>query len=413
MATVPPLGTSPPLEPTRRPRNLDPIHGPQAIRRLDPLGGRLDRDTAGDGASATAALGAAACAFRRRVGGHHRAPGRPRVGRIGRGATRQTRAAWAIHSMDPHVRIFSDSSRLGRVWQVHRVHPSPSNDHEAELTWDGRAFRYRPTTNDSNPSTVLVPEPVTDLRTVEFQSGFQLFDRGVELAWSARRPEWIPASPLDLKVQQDSERFEKESWVDYFDSVREMVGNRPGLELFKADPMSGSWPCELWMVVYHRGSKAISVLHGKDQYLGGAHGQRQVSHSNYIDGPAGVERLDFAALFTRPRGWQDEVRQMIVKDLRRQGALWVQPEFRENAQAEMRTPMLELTEAEMADLKFTASPEGVFVHFEEYEAGSYAEGDYVVLLPWKHLEALVRPGVVDAFKMAPALPGIPSRRPWE
>ena len=156
-------------------------------------------------------------------------------------------------------------------------------------------------------------------------------------------------------MQQDSERFEKESWGDYFDSVREMVGNRPGLELFKADPMSGSWPCELWMVVYHRGSKAISVLHGKDQYLGGAHGQRQVSHSNYIDGPAGVERLDFAALFTRPKGWQDDVRQMILKDLRRQGALWVQPEFRENAPAEMRTPMLELTDAEMADLKFTVS----------------------------------------------------------
>jgi hypothetical protein len=341
----------------------------------------------------------------------------PRVGRVwvelGNAQRDQTRAAEAIHSMDPHVRIFSDSSRLGQLWQVHRVHPSPSDTHEAELTWDGRAFRYRPTTNDSHPPMVLVPEPVTGLRSVGFQSGFRLFDRGVELAWSARRPEWIPASPLDLKVQQDSERLEKESWVDYFDSVREMVGNRPGLELFKADPMSGVWPCQLWTVVYHRSSKAISVLHGNDQYMGGAHGQRQVAISNYIDGPAGVEWLDFAALFTRPRGWQDDVRRMILKDLHRQGASWVQPESPGKSDAEIQTPTLELTEAELAELKFTTSSAGVFVHFEEYEAGSYAEGDYVVLLPWNNLEPWVRPEVVEAFKAAPAPPGIPSRRPLE
>ena len=62
----------------------------------------------------------------------------PRVGRVwvelGDAQRDQTRAAEAIHSMDPHVRIFSDSSRLGQVWQVHRVHPSPSDTHEAELT---------------------------------------------------------------------------------------------------------------------------------------------------------------------------------------------------------------------------------------------------------------------------------------
>lgn len=339
----------------------------------------------------------------------------PRVGRVwvelGDTQPDQTRTATAIHSMDPHVRIFSDSSRQGRVWRVHRVHPSPSNEHEAELTWDGRAFRYNLTTNDSNPSTVLVPEPVTGLRSVDFQSGFRFFGRGIELAWSARRPVWIPASPLDLKVRQDSERLETEFWADYCNSVRELVGNRPGLELLKADPMTGSWPCELWTVVYHRSSKAISVLHGNDQYMGGAHGRRQVSHSNYIDGPTGVEWLDFAALFTRPRGWQDDVRRMILENLRRQGALWVQPEFRENAHAEMRTPMLELTESDLAELKFTASSEGVFVHFEEYEAGSYAEGDYVVLLPWNRLETWVRPEVVEAFKAAPALPRIPRRTP--
>jgi hypothetical protein len=66
--------------------------------------------------------------------------------------------------------------------------------------------------------------------------------------------------------------------------------------------MSGAWPCELWTPECHRSLKAISVLHGNDQYLDGAHGRRQVAVSNHIDGPASVEWLDFAALFTRPEG---------------------------------------------------------------------------------------------------------------
>ena len=155
------------------------------------------------------------------------------------------------------------------------------------------------------------------------------------------------------------------------------------------------------------------MLHGNDQYLYGAHGRRQVAVSNHIDGPAGVEWLDFAALFTRPRGWQDDVRRVILEDWRRQCASWVQPKSPEKADPEFQTPTLELTEVELAKLKFTASSAGVFVHFEEYEARSYAEGDYVVLLPWNNLETWIRPEVVEAFKAAPAPPGILSRRPLE
>jgi hypothetical protein len=65
---------------------------------------------------------------------------------------------------------------------------------------------------------------------------------------------------------------------------------------------------------------------------------------------------------------------------------------------------LKLEEQELASLKLTASSEGVFVHFDEHEAGSYAEGDYVVLLHWTSLAPWVRSDIVEAFTTAPALP---------
>jgi hypothetical protein len=104
---------------------------------------------------------------------------------------------------------------------------------------------------------------------------------------------------------------------------------------------------------------------------------------------------------------------VILEDLRRQRASWVHPESPEKADAEFQTPTLKLTEVELAEHNITASSAGVFVHFEEYEARSYAEGDYVVLLPWNNLETWIRPEVVEAFKAASAPPGILSRRPLE
>jgi hypothetical protein len=92
-----------------------------------------------------------------------------------------------------------------------------------------------------------------------------------------------------------------------------------------------------------------------------------------------------------------------MEELRRQGASWVQPEGPPTILEKSKAPTLELSDGELATLKFTASSAGVFVHFEEYEAGTYAEGEYMVLLPWKTLAPWVRPEVVEAFTTDHAL----------
>lgn len=318
----------------------------------------------------------------------------------------QGRPVLRVHALHPEIRIYPEFGQV-RWWSVHRYHPpNPDSDStEVRMEWDGYSFHLQPGEGQTN-TIRLVPRVVTGMVETASKSGFQIRDRGVAVEWSSHRPRWAEPTALDKKVEQDAERMEKESWDEFFDRVRFIFGNRLGLAIFDSETLFGIWPCERWKVIYHRSAKAVSVLHVCYRNVGGAHGNTHVAHSNFIDGVAGVEWLDFAALFKQPFGWQDEVRRLLLEDLRRQGASWAQAEGPPPSIEEFQGPVLRFNEEDLAELKFTISSDGVFVHFEEYEAGSYAEGDYVVLLSWKKLSPWVRPDVIQALEAYPALPGI-------
>jgi len=327
------------------------------------------------------------------------------------------RPVFGVHSIHPEIRIFRETLRP-RWWTIERVHPpNPDMDPvEARMEWDGFSFRHQP--HDDVTNRVLLPTMiVTGMVKSESKAGFRILERGITVEWSSVRPRWAEPTDLDDLVEQDSERLDGESWSDFFETVGWMFGKRLGLGpldwLLDRDSLFGVWPCKHWQVVYHRSAKAVSVLHVCHRNVGGVHGNTHVSHSNFIDGPAGLEWLDFAALFQHPFGWQDEVRRLLLDDLRRQGASWTKPEGPPPSIEGFQTRVIGFSEEELAELKFTVSSDGVFVHFEEYEAGSYAEGDYVVLLSWKTLSPWARPDVMEAFATGPALPGMPLESlPW-
>jgi hypothetical protein len=319
----------------------------------------------------------------------------------------QGRPVLRVHALHPEIRIHPEFGQV-RWWSAQRVHPAnPDSDSVvARLEWDGHSFNLQ--SGDGNTNSIrLVPRVVTGMVGIASKSGFQIRDRGVAVEWSSHRPRWAEPTALDEKVEQDAERMEKESWDEFFDRVRLIFGNRLGLAIFDSETLFGIWPCERWKVIYHRSAKAVSVLHVCYRNVGGVHGNTHVAYSNFIDGAAGVEWLDFAALFKQPFGWQDQVRRLLLEDLRRQGASWAQAEGPPPSIEEFQGPVLRFNEEDLAELKFTISSDGVFVHFEEYEAGSYAEGDYVVLLSWKKLSPWIRPDVIQALEAYPALPGIP------
>ena len=321
----------------------------------------------------------------------------------------QGRPVLRVHALHPEIRIYPEFGQV-RWWSVHRYHPpnpNPDSDSiEARLEWDGYAFLLQPSDGQTNKIR-LVPRLITGMVETASKSGFNIRDRGVAVEWSSHRPRWADPTALDEMVEQDSQRMEKESWDEFFDGVRLIFGNRLGLKIFDSETLCEFCPCERWKVIYHRSAKAVSVLHVCYRNVGGVHGNTHIAHSNFIDGPAGVEWLDFAALFQHPFGWQDEVRRLLLEDLRRQGASFAQPGGPPSSIEEIQGPVLRFTEEDLAELKFTLSSDGVFVHFEEYEAGCYVEGDYVVMLPWKTLSPWVRPDVIQVFEAYPALPGIP------
>ena len=306
------------------------------------------------------------------------------------------RAALAVHPLHPEVRIHPVYGHHGELWSVLRSH-----QRVAELRWDGHAFHLRETQGTTGEA-ILVPDRVTRMLTMESKAGLQILGRGIKVEWSTRRPVWAHPSPVDQAAERESKRRDGESWHEFFETVRWMLGNRLGMELFENDPLSGTWPCERWQVVYHRSERAISILHCSYSNLGGVHGNRHVSHLNLIEGPEGVESVSFADLFRHRLGWQDEVRDLLLKDLERQGATWAQPEGPPAIVEEFLGPVLTFDDEQLAGLTFTASADGVFVHFEEYEAGTY-----VVLLTWQDLGPWIRPDILDAFPGTSALPGLP------
>ena len=324
----------------------------------------------------------------------------------------QTRALLGIHSLHPEVRIIPDPC-IEIVWSVER-----GRKQEARLLWNGRQFRYQPTKGDTH-ETLLTPKPVTDLTLIESDPAPTLFERGFVVEWTSRRPAWNPSSPLDRMIQQVSERLEAESWSEFFGEVRSVFGSRLGLELIEAYPGGNFssrhrlWPARLTEVFYHRSPKAVSALHRSSRYLGGDRSARSISHSNFIDGTNGVERLEFNALFTGTHGWQETVQRWVLEDLRRQRVPWDAQEGTLPTENNEQRSIQKLTDEGVARLDFTASVDGVFLHFGEFAtyshfgerlANHHGKRDYVVLLPWKILAPWVRPEVVEAFTMTPAVP---------
>jgi len=324
---------------------------------------------------------------------------------LGSSRADDTRLVLGLESLHPTFRIVPSLGTEGE-WSIVQPHGSDSETVMATMTWDGRAFLHRPS-GDPGHSVRIAPHQVGGIEVLESASGMMVLGRGNELSWSSRRPVWWDAGVLDRAVDEDIRRGDLESWDEFFDTFRWMVGSRPWLSFLNDSSTHGVWPCERRRVIYHRSARAVSLLHVCHRNLGGVHGNNHMIPLNLIEGPSGVERLDFAGLFRQRSGWQDTVRRWLWNDLSRQRASWTRPETGAPPEDPMKPGHpLHWSDEELATLRFTVSPDGVFVHFEEYEAGTYAEGAYVVLLPWRVLAPWVRPEVLEALRAKPVLPDI-------
>ncbi len=310
------------------------------------------------------------------------------------------RTAFRVDPLHPEIRIRQVDGEVGAAWTVRRT-----GDVSAELgvlRWDGRSLRFFPA-EPTNEVLVLPLREVTALTFVEAKAGLRIFERGMSGQFSSLRPSWHAPGQLDRMLEKKSAERDTRAFGDFSELFSETAGDRPGWKVFADTSDHRTWWCESWQVVYHRSAGALSVLRCGYDDGGGAHGCYGSTGSNFIEGAEGIESLNFADLFWDPNGWQADVRRLLLEDLRRQGASWAQPE----GPPPILGSMLALDAEELEGLDFTASADGVFVHFDPYEAGCYLEGWYIVALPWRALTPWVRADVVEAFTATPAIPGVP------
>ncbi len=309
--------------------------------------------------------------------------------------------AIAFHGVHPELDLQMEDSTTSPSWPIFRRHST--NPPAGRIAWDGRAVRFfrEPATGtaplDTNAPGIVLPNfAVGDLVSTEQTRGIRLFGHGTAGHWKSVRPRWNHPSTLDQQVELETRRIEQECRTDFFKEVRDAFS----LPDMLPATVTGEWSFDLWQVSYHRSDRAVSVLNHFDSYTGGAHGSHGTIPINAILGSGGIEWLKVSSIFRDRSEWKPGLRRMVMEELRRQGASAALP----GEPGDKSEPSMSLSDAELDALKFTATATGIQIHFDPYEAGSYAEGGYSVEIPWSQLSAWTRAEVVNAFTAAPAPP---------
>lgn len=126
---------------------------------------------------------------------------------------------------------------------------------------------------------------------------------------------------------------------------------------------------------YFSGS-LISGLNTVYWYTGGAHGMTEQMGSTFVMSGGKITLLTLDQVFRSGTGWEKKLSDLIVDDLKRQGAAdVVNGEIKAIPKEDMRI--------------FTVSPAGISFYFNPYEVSCYADGCFRVSVPWSELNGMV------------------------
>ncbi len=179
----------------------------------------------------------------------------------------------------------------------------------------------------------------------------------------------LGSSPAQRAASRAIERRCNELLRDFVQAVREIEALR------RTDPTIPEYPFELTIepTVSLNSARRVSVLLTVVQYAGGAH--PNTYHEGFVFGADG--------------------KSLALKDLLRPGvseqdfvAAILLPELNEVKRARGSGPVQSLGPAELSC--FVATPAGISWVFSPYAVGSYAEGTFVVKIPWEKLEGVLR-----------------------
>ena len=166
-------------------------------------------------------------------------------------------------------------------------------------------------------------------------------------------------------------RLEAESWREY--RKRE----KPG------DLATGQFVLELKPVVSLARPDIISLYFNRYSSTGGVHPNTNFAGFTFGSVSGAAKRLALSDLFTPPANPYTALSQIVVPELRRRNASWFAGD-----EPDHKT----LSPATLTD--WVTTPAGITLLFAPYQAGSYAEGAYIVKVGFDNLVTVNRSGTL-------------------
>ena len=209
------------------------------------------------------------------------------------------------------------------------------------------------------------------------RSGFAYANRGHSTSFTSEIPEFPDTSTFLKAVNKQLRReylqmaaeFTAIDWTTVYEGWK--------------DPQSYlmNWDGSVGLDIIHASPTAVSLLESRYEYTGGAHGNLGVVGRCFIEKQGEVHQLQLNELFDSSSPWDRRLVAYVVDDLRQQGASSIPPEIPDDS---------ELQSFSTEDLSsFTLSASELTFYFSPYHVGCYAEGVYIVNVPYNAIQDLI------------------------
>jgi hypothetical protein len=248
-----------------------------------------------------------------------------------------------------------------------------------EITGKPASFRGRWTTNGGSPVAFELRRIAASV-AVTRKSGLRIGRYGGTEKYDSGFP--VFASPLPFhqainrrlrtEANEDAAEFTKDGIRHIIESVR-----MPGAE--------NDYEGRDGIFVVYFSDQLVSLRKSSWEYTGGAHGNGGSSGLNFVADNGKARELQLADQFVPGSKWEKRLSDLCLTDLKNQGATSV-----------VNGTMTNLTFSDLP--AFNVSPAGLIVYFAPYAVGSYAEGEFEVILPWQSLRGYFRSNSLPAWQ---------------
>lgn len=192
---------------------------------------------------------------------------------------------------------------------------------------------------------------------------------------------FFTGSARAVSLNKDIFQTNQQQITDFFNNCYEFFSD------LKAEDRNipAPWTSELSYTIELYNDSLISIMFSSYDYSGGAHGNTYYFVKNYRLTPTGFKPLALTDVF-KNNTIANGLSALIVANLKEQQASSVV----DGEKQSFKPDELQF---------FTLTPAGINFHFAPYEVGAYAEGAFVVFIPYEKLKPLLNKEMATLLKL--------------